>query len=84
MAMHYRLLFFSTFADRFLNTLSDELLEQYDTLINEPTNDWDIYYWVTGSKETPPKYDNRVMNILKKHAQNENMEVRIRQPDLKF
>jgi succinate dehydrogenase assembly factor 2 len=60
------------------------LLDQYDTLINEPSNDWDIYYWVTGAKETPQQYDNKVMDMLKRHAQNEDMEVRIRQPDLKF
>lgn len=75
---------FSTFADRFLNNLSNELLDQYDTLINEPTNDWDIYYWMTGAKETPKVYENQVMELLKKHARNENMESRIRQPDLKF
>lgn len=75
---------FSTFADKFLKTLNDDLLDQYDTLINEPSNDWDIYYWVTGVKETPKQYDNKVMEMLKKHAQNEDMEVRIRQPDLKF
>ena len=74
----------STFADKFLETLNDDLLEQYDTLINEPSNDWDIYYWVTGAKETPQQYDNKVMAMLKKHARNEDMEVRIRQPDLKF
>lgn len=77
-------LLLSTFADRFLNNLSNELLDQYDTLINEPTNDWDIYYWMTGAKETPKVYENQVMELLKKHARNENMESRIRQPDLKF
>lgn len=77
-------LLLSTFADKFLKTLSDDLLNQYDTLINEPSNDWDIYYWMTGVKETPQKYDNKLMDMLKKHAQNEEMEVRIRQPDLKF
>jgi hypothetical protein len=39
---------------------------------------------MTGVKETPQKYDNKVMDMLKKQAQNEEMEVRIRQPDLKF
>ena len=80
----FNLFLISTFADKFLKTLDDDLLDQYDTLINEPSNDWDIYHWVTGAKETPQQYENKVMEMLKRHAQNEDMEVRIRQPDLKF
>ena len=53
-----------------MNKLSDELLDQYDTLINQPTNDWDIYYWVTGAKETPEEFQNQVMEMLKKHTKN--------------
>ena len=60
------------------------LVHQYDTLINQPTNDWDIYYWVTGAKETPEEFQNQAMEMLKKHTKNENMESRIQQPDLKF
>lgn len=28
--------------------MSEIQLQQYDRLINEPSNDWDIYYWATG------------------------------------
>lgn len=28
--------------------MSESQLQQYDRLINEPSNDWDIYYWATG------------------------------------
>lgn len=38
----------SLFAKRYLNTMSEIQLQQYDRLINEPSNDWDIYYWATG------------------------------------
>lgn len=38
----------SLFAKRYLNTMSESQLQQYDRLINEPSNDWDIYYWATG------------------------------------
>ena len=41
---------FSTFASKFLDKLTDEQLIQYDSLINKPTNDWEIYYWATGEK----------------------------------
>lgn len=27
--------------------MSEIQLQQYDRLINEPSNDWDIYYWAT-------------------------------------
>uniref|UniRef100_A0A8C9YKW7 Succinate dehydrogenase assembly factor 2, mitochondrial n=1 Tax=Sander lucioperca TaxID=283035 RepID=A0A8C9YKW7_SANLU len=37
----------SLFAKRYLNTMSEKQLLQYDRLINEPSNDWDIYYWAT-------------------------------------
>lgn len=41
---------FSLFAKRYLNTMSENQLQQYDRLINEPSNDWDIYYWATGKR----------------------------------
>lgn len=40
----------SLFAKQYLNTMSENQLAQYDRLINEPSNDWDIYYWATGTK----------------------------------
>lgn len=42
----------SLFAQRYLNTMTEKQLQQYDRLINEPSNDWDIYYWATGERET--------------------------------
>ena len=62
--------------------MTDEQLKIYDTLINKPTNDWDIYAWATGNKPTPEEYQSQIMDMLKDHAANENMEVRLRQPDL--
>lgn len=29
--------------------MNKEQLNRYDRLINEPSNDWDIYYWATGT-----------------------------------
>ena len=72
----------STFAGKHLDNLSNTLLEQYDQLINQPSNDWEIYYWMTEKKPTPEEYDNEVMDMLKIHAKNKKMEERIRQPDL--
>ena len=38
----------STFADRFLEKMKEPELSMYDDLINLPSNDWDIYYWIIG------------------------------------
>lgn len=29
--------------------MDERQLNLYDRLINEPSNDWDIYYWATGT-----------------------------------
>ncbi|CAG5128986.1 unnamed protein product, partial [Candidula unifasciata] len=75
-------LLLSTFAGKHLDTLTDTQLITYDRLINKPSNDWDIYYWVTGAKETPEEFQSDVMDLLKKHVLNKDRESRIRQPDL--
>lgn len=75
-------LLLSTFAALYLEKLSEEQLKMYDSLINKPTNDWEIYYWMTGHKPTPPEYDNDVMDKLKAHAKNADRNVRLQQPDL--
>jgi len=33
--------------------MSERQLNLYDRLINEPSNDWDIYYWATGTARWP-------------------------------
>lgn len=77
-------LLFSTFADKYLDKLSRELLHQYDQLINEPSNDWDIYYWLTGKEQPPAQFKNEVFEMLKTHTQNKLHEQRYRQPDLRL
>jgi len=75
-------LLLSTFAVRHLPTFDDTQLAMYDRLINLPSNDWDIYYWATGARETPAEFDNEVMDLLKKHARNPDKELRATAPDL--
>ncbi|KAM3919383.1 succinate dehydrogenase assembly factor 2, mitochondrial isoform 1-T1 [Leptodactylus fuscus] len=74
----------SLFAKKYLNTMTEEQMSQYDRLINAPSNDWDIYYWVTGAQEPPEEYNNEMMNLLKEFAKNRDMEQRLRQPDLEY
>lgn len=75
-------LLLSTFAAKYLPSMTDQQVEMYDNLINIPSNDWDIYYWATGNKETPSEYDNEIMALFRKHVRNENKEKRNRMPDL--
>lgn len=38
----------STFASKHLSSMNFNQLNEYDMLINQPHNEWDIYYWLTG------------------------------------
>ncbi|XP_013111679.1 succinate dehydrogenase assembly factor 2-B, mitochondrial isoform X1 [Stomoxys calcitrans] len=75
-------LLLSTFVSKYLKDLNAELTDQYDKLINGVTNDWDIYYWATDNKPTPPEYQNEIMRMLKEHVANAQREQRLRQPNL--
>jgi len=75
-------LLLSTFAAKFLDSMTEPDLRDYDRLINLPSNDWDIYYWATGVKPIPPEFDTPMMHKFIHHVQNTNRESRLRQPDL--
>ncbi|XP_043915315.1 succinate dehydrogenase assembly factor 2, mitochondrial [Protopterus annectens] len=74
----------SLFAKKYLSTMTEKQLIMYDRLINQPSNDWDIYYWATGTHPTPPDFDNEIMDLLKEYTKNKNMEQRLWQPDLEY
>lgn len=57
----------ASFANKYLNDLDAEQLDQYDRLINLPTNDWDIFYWATRTKPTPVEFETPVMDKLREH-----------------
>ncbi|XP_055328525.1 succinate dehydrogenase assembly factor 2, mitochondrial-like [Paramacrobiotus metropolitanus] len=76
-------LLMSAFADRYLFNFDGEELQAYDKLINEPSNDWEIYYWVAGVRPVPQEFQSKVLDKLIQFARNEKKEMRIRQPDLK-
>uniref|UniRef100_A0A671KNN7 Succinate dehydrogenase complex assembly factor 2 n=1 Tax=Sinocyclocheilus anshuiensis TaxID=1608454 RepID=A0A671KNN7_9TELE len=69
---------------QYLNTMSEPQLKQYDRLINEPSNDWDIYYWATEAKPTPDVYQSEVMDMLKEFGKNKAMEQRLDAPNLEY
>ncbi|KAF9801876.1 hypothetical protein SFRURICE_009729 [Spodoptera frugiperda] len=74
-------LLLSTFAKKYLPTLNEEQTKMYDRLINTVSNDWDLFYWMVEKQPTPKEYDNEIMDMLKKHAKNED-RVSLRQPNL--
>ncbi|XP_036916426.1 succinate dehydrogenase assembly factor 2, mitochondrial isoform X1 [Sturnira hondurensis] len=74
----------SLFAKEYLQHMTEKQLNLYDRLINEPSNDWDIYYWATEAKPAPEILENEVMALLRDFAKNKNKEQRLRAPDLEY
>jgi len=72
----------STFAKQYLPGFDAKQLTLYDDIINKPSNDWDLYYWMTGASPIPDEFNNDVMTMMVEHAKNTRMEVRISQPPL--
>jgi succinate dehydrogenase assembly factor 2 len=72
----------SCFAGKYLKGMNDDQLSMFDNLINKPSNDWDIFHWITGKTPTPTEYQSEIMDSLKEFVQNKNKQERLRQPDL--
>ncbi|GAB6028747.1 hypothetical protein CHUAL_004565 [Chamberlinius hualienensis] len=72
----------STFSSKYLSTFNNEQLDLYDRLLNDPSNDWDIYYWATGLKETPSEFKNELMDLFTDHVKNYEKQPRSLHPKL--
>ncbi|KAJ3190095.1 succinate dehydrogenase assembly factor 2 [Gaertneriomyces sp. JEL0708] len=75
-------LLLSTFAGEKLAQLPRQELDEYDDLLEE--NDWDIYYWITGTEgKIPPKrvQEMKVFPKLVEHAKNKGKKI-LRMPEL--
>lgn len=70
------------FAGKYLNGFNQKELDEYDHLINQVSNDWDLYYWAVGKNEVPDQFNNSVFKLLKEFSTNELRETRISQPPL--
>ncbi len=51
------------FADLFMDDLTTEQLDRYETLIDQP--DPDIYRWISGGEAPPAAHDTDVMEMIK-------------------
>lgn len=63
MGMHENDVIFSRFAERFLNDLPENEVQQFEVLVDE--NDIDIFRWITGKQEVPAHHENEVMAKLR-------------------
>ncbi|GLV40973.1 uncharacterized protein CBL_04497 [Carabus blaptoides fortunei] len=75
-------LLLSTFAAKYLSDMNESQVDEYDKIINLPSNDWDIFNWAMGIKPTPVEFENGVMEMLKNHIKNVDRETRLYQPPL--
>ena len=51
------------FAIKYLESFSDEEVQQYEDFILE--DDWNIYAWITATVDFPKKHDNKVTRLLR-------------------
>lgn len=76
-------LLLSRFAKKYLNTLSEAELDEYDKLLDEP--DWDIYYWATKNYDVTPLPEkwqkSKILKMLQEESQNKEREI-MRMPEL--
>ena len=59
-------LILGAFADTQLAAMAPAELDLYDALLSE--NDHDLYQWVSGQAETPPRYDALIARIAAHQA----------------
>ncbi len=57
-------LILGTFADRYLINLEEGALDQFEALL--ACSDQQIYAWVAGREAIPSKFDNKIMDLLRK------------------
>lgn len=76
-------LLLSSFASKYLKSMTFEELKEYDELLNEL--DWDIYYWATKNykiSKVPDRWaDSKLLNQLQDFAQNKDKQI-LKMPEL--
>jgi antitoxin CptB len=67
-------LILGTFADQQLDSLPDNALDTYETLLEE--DDADIWAWLVESAPTPPAYDAMIATLRRYHEFHQDSETR--------
>ena len=73
----------STFAKVHLADMSRDELQQYDTILNEHDNEWDMYAWCVGQRPLPDYLvDSPVMRALVDFTKHKAIELKAQMPPL--
>ena len=76
-------LLLSNFSAQFLPSMSEKQMLEYDNVINNLHNEWDLYYWLTGAVEMPKEVKAyEIIEIMKKFCINDLKQSRIVQPEI--
>jgi succinate dehydrogenase assembly factor 2 len=76
-------LLLSNFSAKYLPDMNEKELNEFDSIINNLTNEWDLYYWLTNAIQVPKELeDSKVLKSMKEYCANDMKQVRILQPDL--
>merc|ERR1711941_103883 len=75
-------LLLSTWFQQEKDNMSMKELEEYDMIINAPVNEWDLFYWISKTRDVPEEYQLPTMEKLQEHCENKNREERLRQVDI--
>jgi len=73
----------SNFSADFLPKMTEKEMNEYDCIINDLHNEWDLYYWLTDAMPIPDSLKtNTILMSMKKYCMNEDSKGRYIQPDL--
>ena len=76
-------LLLSNFSHKYLNSMNESELNEYDGIINNLHNEWDLYYWLTSAVPVPDELKNsQILERMKKYCANDLKQIRIGQPDM--
>lgn len=64
---------FGGFADKYLDSLTPEQVDRFESLIQE--TDTDLFNWVTNKEDCPAHLDHDVMAMIRKFVKNEAARV---------
>jgi succinate dehydrogenase assembly factor 2 len=51
----------ASFANKFLPTMNEKQLSEFDQIISGLHNEWELYYWITNAKEIPEELQGNEM-----------------------
>jgi succinate dehydrogenase assembly factor 2 len=63
--------------------MNEAELNDYDNIINNLHNEWDLYYWLTNARPIPDELKNsKIIQLMKEYCANDKKQSRLVLPDL--